>query len=126
MYRQAKLTYWRRKKPLEGKSSKAQMTICNSDHRHRSGLEARVCDELRLRKLASDIKGYIREVPMRLELDGLNLGTYIADFVVEHFDGTTEIVEAKGIAFPLFKKKWAILEHMNRNNPMVKMTLVTR
>ena len=89
-------------------------------------LEGRVCDELRLRKIAGDMKDYRREVTLHLELDGCKLGTYRVDFVVEENDGCTTFVEAKGIAFPLWKQKWAILQTMHKDNPLMKFLVVRR
>lgn len=125
MYRQSKFKYWKSKKPREGQSY-AKSCYCLSDHFHRSMLEGRVCDELRLRKIAGDIKDYRIEVTYRLELEGCKLGTYRADFVVENPDGTTEIIDAKGIQFPLFKQKWRIMESMFRNDPNTVLRIVTK
>lgn len=126
MNRIARLSTWKRhKRPRDGQSF-ARRTACLSDHSHASGLEARVCDELRLRKIAGDIKDYRREVTLQLELEGLRLGTYRVDFVVEHHDCTIEYVEAKGIEFQKWKRDWKILEHMNRDNKAVKMTVVRK
>lgn len=134
MFRQARFSNWRRKKPIEGKSSTAKSCHCLSEHFHRSGLEGRVCDELRLRKKAGNdvppdpngIKDYRREVRIQLELNGVKLGTYICDYVTEDLDGGTTFIEAKGIAFPLWKQKWAILQGMHRDNPLMRFVVVTK
>lgn len=130
MYRQKKISYWaRKKKPRDGQSN-AQSSYCLSHHYHRSKLEARVCDELRLRKIAGDILDYRIEVPIVLMDGEVNIskyiGKYVADFVVDHVDGTKEIIEAKGIQFTMFKKKWAALERMYQNDVNMKLTMVTR
>ena len=126
MYRVRKLKYWHtsRKKPLEGQIP-AKSCRCLSDHFHRSGLEGRCCDELRLRKIAGDIKDYRIEVTIPLFLDGVRLGTYRVDFVVDETDGSTTFVEAKGIAFPNWKKNWAILQAMHRDDPRYKFMVIT-
>ncbi len=126
MYRVAKLKYWRRKKPIEGHSIKAKSGYCLSNHFHRSGLEIKTCDELRLRKIGGDIKDYRVEVRIPLELDGVKLGTYICDFVVEDLDGGITFTESKGISFPLFRQKWAILQGMHRDNPLMRFQVVTQ
>lgn len=123
-FRQGSIRYWRRKKPLEGRT-KAVSGYCLTDHFHRSGLERKVCDELRLRKLAHDIKDYRCEVAFDLELQGVKLGRYYADFVVENNNGTKEVIEAKGIAFPLFKQKWKILLAMFKDDPNYTFRIVT-
>lgn len=125
MHSQGKFKYWRRKKPTEA-NTRAKAGYCLSDHFHRSGLEVRVCDELRLRKLGGDIRDFKVEVTFQLELGGVKLGTYRADFVVDHFDGITEVIEAKGLFFPVFKQKWKIFEGMHRDNPLMKLTIITK
>ena len=125
-FRQSRLKYWRKKKRPTEAHTKAIQTHCLSEHYHRSGLEAKTCDELRLRKLANDIKDYRVEVNFPLELDGVKLGTYRADFVAENHDGTFEIIEAKGIAFALWKQKWKILQGMLRNDPLYSFRVVTQ
>lgn len=126
MYRQARFNTWGKfKRPLEGKTL-AKSCHCLSDHFHRSGLEGRTCDELRLRKIAKDIKDYRVEVTIPLELDGVKLGTYRCDFVVEENDGSTTYVEAKGIPFPTWRKNWAILQGMRRGDPMFHFVVVTK
>jgi hypothetical protein len=118
--------YWRRKKPIEGKSSTAKSCYCLTNHFHRSSLEGRVCDELRLRKIAGDIKDYRREVTLHLELGGVKLGTYRVDFIVEENDGSITYLEAKGIAFPTWKRNWAILQGMHRDDPNVHFDVIRR
>jgi len=81
---------------------------------------------LRLRKIAGDIEDYRVEVTIPLELDGVKLGTYRIDFIVNHNDGTREYLEAKGLFFQKFKRDWKILEGMLRNDPKAKMTIVTK
>lgn len=129
MHRVKKLYAWRRKKPMEGQS-KAVGGRCLSEHYHPSGLERKVCDELRLRKIAGDIVDFRTQVPITLMEGEVNvskfLGKYIADFLVEHPDGTQEIIEAKGIEFRDFKKKWRALEEMYRGDPKMTLTIVKR
>lgn len=129
MHRIKRLSTWRRhKKPYEGQS-KAKGGVCLSDHWHRSGLEIKTCDELRLRVIAKDIMSYEREVPIILMDGEVNvskyLGKYYADFVVLHNDGHQEIIEAKGIFFPTFKKKWKVLEKMSQGTT-TELTIVTK
>ncbi|HYF37197.1 MAG TPA: hypothetical protein VD994_17990 [Prosthecobacter sp.] len=126
MQRISRLSSWRRhKRPTEA-NIKAKSCYCLSNHFHRSGLEGRVCDELRLRKIGGDIKDYRVEQTLRLELGGCKLGTYRVDFIVEENDGSIEYVEAKGLAFAPWKKKWEILQHMHRGDPNVKFRVVNR
>lgn len=129
MHRVSKFSGWKRKKPMEGQSA-ARSGRCQKDHYHRSQLEIRVCDELRLREIAKDIKEYFVEVPITLIVNDVNiseyLGRYYADFWVEHNDGTQEIIEAKGIQFQTFRKKWKALEAMYRGDKNMTLRMVTR
>jgi DNA-binding sugar fermentation-stimulating protein len=65
-------------------------------------------------------------VTLKLELDGVKLGTYRVDFIVDENDGTITYVEAKGIPFPLWKQKWAILQGMHKDDPLVKFQVVRK
>ena len=129
MHRVKSLRSWGNKKPYVGQS-KAVSQYCLSDHFHRSKLEASVCDQLRLRVIAKDIKSYRREVPITLMEGTVNvsryIGKYIADFWVENNDGTFEIIEAKGIEWPDFKRKWKVLEAMYANDPLMTLTIVRK
>lgn len=126
MHRVAKFSWWRKhKRPRDGQSY-AKSCRCLSNHFHRSGLEGRVCDELRLKKIAGDIKDYETEVTLQLSLAGCNLGTYRIDFKIQENDGSTTYLEAKGIEFPLWKQKFKILEAMHRDNPMIHLVVVKK
>lgn len=122
MFRSGSIRYWGR----HGNKYGAKRTECLSGHWHNSGLEARVCDELRLRGIAGEIHGYEIEKTIRLELEGVKLGTYRVDFVVEHLNGSLEFVEAKGIPLPAWKMKWAILQAMYKNDPRTQFRVVTK
>lgn len=127
MYRQGKLSNWKRHKTPKQGPLQSKPTYCLTNHYHRSGLEGKVCDELRLRKIAGDIIDYVVEKNYELESYGMPLGiSYRADFVTEEKDGTTEIIDAKGIFFPLFKLKWRLMQAMFKSNPTVKFRVVTR
>lgn len=101
---------------------------CEFGHSHDSGTEIKVCFELYQRKLAGDIKDYqAQKVLDLIGPSGKIVAHYKVDFVVDHHDGSTEYVEAKGAhlmnegQWPL---KWALLQDMHRGNPMIKFELV--
>jgi hypothetical protein len=75
-----------------------------------SKFEAGVGQELELRKRGKDIKDYSTQVNFPLNVNGYNLGTYIADFVIHHNNGSEEILEAKGFSTPVFRLKWKLVE----------------
>lgn len=75
-----------------------------------SRFEASQGNELELRKKAKDIKDYQTQVNFPLIVNGYNVGTYVADFLIIHNDGSKEILEAKGFATPVFRLKWKLVE----------------
>ena len=75
-----------------------------------SKFEAGYGEELRLLKRAGKIKDYQTQINFPLIVGKYNVGTYIADFLVEHNNGDMEIVETKGFATPLFRLKWKLVE----------------
>lgn len=121
MWRNSSFKYWKK----SGSKYNAKRTDCGL-HSHRSGLEAKVCCELQLQQKAGEIKEFKVEHPFELELDGLGLGRYYADFLVTNNDGTLEVVEAKGMELPEFKRKWKIVQHMFRNDPNISFRMVKK
>jgi len=80
-----------------------------------SKFEAGHAQEMELRKKAKDIKDYSTQVNFPLIItnplgEKFNVGTYIADFVIYHNDGSKEIWESKGFATPVFRQKWRLVE----------------
>ena len=61
-----------------------------------SKFEAKMAEELELRKRAKDIKNFEAHKAMPLICNGYNVGSYKVDFVVYHNDGTIEYIETKG------------------------------
>lgn len=96
------------------------------DHWHPSKLEAKVCGELELRRRAGEIKYFERQVRVKLIMDGLNLGTCIPDFLVYHTDGSKEFVEAKGLELHKWRRDWKILQHMYKDDPTVKFSVIKK
>jgi len=98
-----------------------------NDIRYDSKLEANYAKELDLRLKAKDIKGWDRQKTLELKVNGEIVCRYRIDFVVYHFDKTTEYVEVKGMELPLWKLKWKILNAMWRkqlNNGTIKLTII--
>lgn len=77
---------------------------------YHSKKEAAYADELRLRKMAHDIKDWQRQVCIPLNVNGYHIANYYIDFVVEHNDGTLEYVEVKGFETDAFRMKWRLFE----------------
>lgn len=69
---------------------------CASRHWHQSILEADECTVLLMRKKSGDIKDYEIQHKISLDVNGIHVTNYYADFFVSHVDGTNEIIETKG------------------------------
>lgn len=75
---------------------------------YHSKLEARYAAmlDLRLKEIGPfRIKSWARQVPIKLEVNGKLICTYIVDFVVEHPDGHLEWIEVKGFDTDVWKLK---------------------
>lgn len=76
--------------------------------------------------LASDeIKSWVPQ--KRIELFGQNgshVCNYYIDFVVEHHDGTTELIEVKGFETNIWHLKWKLLNDKYGKDQKYKITLV--
>ena len=75
-----------------------------------SKLEAGYAEELRLRLMAKDIKGWERQVKLDLKVNGMHITNYYIDFIITHNDGSREYVECKGLELGEWRLKWRILE----------------
>jgi hypothetical protein len=89
--------------------------------------------ELEILKKGKVIKDY--EKQKRIELRGANgtkVCSYIADFIIHHLDGTTEIIDVKSgftKSLPTFRLKWKLLEDLYQDEirkGIVKLTIAMR
>lgn len=107
-----------------------QRAHCEYGHAHDSKEEIKTCFDLHCRLVAKEIKAYRAQVV--IELLGAShhkVGTYKADFVVEHWNGDTEYVESKGrhiLNLPPFPLKWALLQDQHYGDSKFKFTLVCK
>lgn len=90
-----------------GNKYRAKTSIYNDTYYH-SKLEAAYAQELDMRVYAKDIKGWKRQIRIPLEVNGVKIGTYIIDFVIEHNDGELEYIECKGFETDTWKMKWKL------------------
>jgi hypothetical protein len=68
--------------------------------------------ELKDRLLRGQIKGFKRQVWFKLEVNGIEITNYVADFVVENFGGTFEIIDHKSVftaKLDVFRMKKALM-----------------
>lgn len=89
-----------------------------------SKFEAGYAQELMLREKAKDIKSWERQVNLDLIVNGYVVCQYRIDFIIHHNDGTTEFLETKGWASPVFRIKWKLFEALYSEKPGVFLTIV--
>lgn len=73
--------------------------------------EANKARDLKFLKLGGEIKGWKRQFPLRLDVKGVHICTYVCDFLVTHNDGSEELIEIKSEAtakLPVFRIKWKL------------------
>lgn len=61
--------------------------------------------ELKLRLLAGDIKEFKRQVPFDLEVNGIKITRYVADFVTVNHAGNFEVIDFKGMVTDVYRMK---------------------
>ena len=98
----------------------AKRTLYNGEW-YDSKKEAAQAAELDLRVRAKDIHGYERQVKFDLEVRGVIVARYVADFLVHHHNGNLEVVEVKGMHTPVWKLKKKMFEALYKN---YKLTVV--
>ena len=75
-----------------------------------SKFEADYAAELNLRKKAGDVKGWERQVPVELRVNGYLICRYYVDFKVVLADDTIEWVEIKGMELETWRLKRRLFE----------------
>lgn len=118
--------------PDEKKKSKFNnlRTPCRQGHMHRSIKESDWCNAYEVDRKTKKIKKYDVEVPFVL-MKGFNYKgervrdiTYRADFVVKNLDGSTEIVDTKGVQTRVFKDKWKMMKKKFKDRDDVILKIV--
>lgn len=104
------MVYFVKNKWSNAKKTKVGDTVYDSR------FEANYAAELNLRKVAKEIKDWETQVTLDLICNGFKVGTYKIDFVVYYDKDTIGLEETKGLASPLWKYKWKILETMVMSN----------
>jgi hypothetical protein len=93
-------------------------------HSYDSGLEAQCATELDILLKAKEIKNVDRQVKLDLTAHGKHICFYYIDFVVTHNDDSLEYLEVKGMALPVWRIKWKLLEaQLEEEDPMAVMTV---
>lgn len=79
--------------------------------------EADFARQLDLLRNATDagvcVKGYTRQARYRLEVNGVLICEYVADFVVTHGDGRVEVVDVKGVRTDVYKLKKKLMKSIH-------------
>lgn len=74
-----------------------------------SAAEARRWRVLRIMERGKLISGLQRQVPLALEVNGVKVGTYKADFTYTDATGKHVVEDVKGVATPAYKLKKKLL-----------------
>lgn len=64
---------------------------------------------VRNQKLSGEIKDFKRQVTYSLDIDGIHIAKYKADFVVYNWDGTFIVVDVKGVRTAIYRMKKALM-----------------
>ncbi len=92
--------------------------------RYDSNFEAGYAQDLEMKLLAKEIKGFDTHVKIPLVVNKCVVADYSIDFVVYHKDKTVEYVETKGWATDVWKLKWKIFCANYEDKKNVKISLV--
>lgn len=106
--------YQQRKNKVEGRKSKFNnQWVLVDGIEFQSKLEAKYYGKYKILKKAKKIKNFRRQVRYVLEVNGVVITDYIADYVLEHFNGSEEVIDCKGEAtahLPLFVIKRKLMK----------------
>lgn len=72
--------------------------------------EAFFARDLDLRVRGKDIKSYTKQVSFPITINGIKICVYRADFVIEHNNGSQEVVDCKGKLTDVYKIKKKLVE----------------
>jgi hypothetical protein len=93
------------------KPSKYRATAVTVDGiRFASKHEAKVYSGLKIRERAKDIFELKLQPRFPLVVNGVTVGTYVADFSFKDRDGSLHIIDAKGVRTPVYKLKKKVFE----------------
>jgi hypothetical protein len=124
LQKQSKSKLERLEKSRTGSKLSNKSAYYNGHHYDSVG-EKEYAIQLDLRKKAGDIKDWQRQVKISLTSNGKHITNYFIDFVVEHLDGTKELIEYKGYRTYHWQIKFRLLEaQLQEIYPGAKLTLV--
>lgn len=95
----------------------AKRSKCLYGHYHPSILEAGVCNQLLAKVKDRTIKAYQYQPKYPLYVNDKLICTHYPDFFILHNDGSTEIVEAKGIIKAVWRIKKKLFEALHPDIP---------
>ncbi len=105
-------------------NGKAQRTFYNG-HYMASKMEARYAGYIDLLKKAGEIKDWNYQPRIEVYLYGKKLWAYNLDFELIHNDGSSELVEVKGLETRDWKMKWKVSTIIwEKEHPEQPLTLV--
>lgn len=75
---------------------------------YHSKLEAKYAQELDLMKKAKEIKDWIPQFKLSLDVNGKHITNYYVDFLVTNNDNSQELWEIKGFETDTWRMKWRL------------------
>ena len=88
-----------------------------------SKFEASKAQELKLLKMAKEIKDFEEQVKIPIIVNGYLIATYTIDFLITHNNGEIEYLETKGYATDVWKLKWKVFQALYSDIPGVILTV---
>lgn len=92
-------------KATRGNKYRAVKTECSAGHRHDSAKEAGRCGDLRLLEKARQISDLEQQPNFLIDVDGMPVCHYRADFSYLTSTGQRVVEDVKGIRTPLYRLK---------------------
>ncbi len=90
---------------------RAKKTRCAAGHMHDSMKEAAKCDDLCAQEERGEITHLVQQPAFTVEIDGVAVCTYKADFGYRMADsGLPIVLDVKGMMTPLFRLKKKLVE----------------
>lgn len=91
-----------------------------------SNFEQAYANTLQRKLNNKEILNFKQQVRLELEVNGYIVSEYKIDFIVDHLDGTHELIEAKGLKGDLWRFKWRLLEAIYSPKPDYFLTVISQ
>lgn len=100
------MTYFQRKSNNKFNAKKTEYNGKKYDSKGEAGFAM----ELDYRIKAGELLSYERQVKISIDVNGVHICNYYADFIATDKHGAKILYEYKGLRLPLFDMKWKLLQ----------------